>query len=62
MKLSSFVLFLFIALPLIIISSLLVIFGIYLSVSNHSASVIGQALVVVGSSVFIFAAKFINKR
>ena len=63
MRILSFLFFLFVTLPLIVISTVVVIIGIYLSVFQHSFDVIiGRALVVVGSSVFIFAAQFIDKR
>jgi hypothetical protein len=63
MRITSLPVFLFVTIPLIVISAILVIFGIYLSVFNHSFDVIiGRVLVVVGSGVFIFAAQFIDKR
>jgi len=61
MKIVSLLVFLIVTIPLIVISSIAVIAGIYLSVFHHSFSIIGQVLVVVGSSIFIFAAKFIDK-
>jgi hypothetical protein len=63
MKFISHLFFLFITIPLIVISAVVVIIGIYLSVFHHSFDVIiGRVLVVVGSSVFIYAAQFIDKR
>jgi multisubunit Na+/H+ antiporter MnhC subunit len=63
MKFISHLFFLFITIPLIVISAVVVIIGIYLSVFHHSFDVIiGRVLVVVGSSVFIYAAQFFDKR
>jgi hypothetical protein len=63
MRIMSLLFFLFVTIPLIVISAVVVIIGIYLSVFNHSFDVIiGRVMVVVGSSVFISAAQFIDKR
>lgn len=61
MRILSFLVFLFIVIPLIVISVILVIFGIYLSVFHHSFKVIiGRVLVVVGASSFITATQLIK--
>jgi hypothetical protein len=63
MRIVSLLFFVFITIPLIVISAVLVLSGIYISVFHHSFDVIiGRVMVVVGSSVFIFAAQFIDKR
>ena len=62
MKITSPLFFLFIAIPLIVISAIAVIAGLYLSITDHSLSIIGQVLVVVGAGCFVTATQFIDKR
>lgn len=58
----SLLFFLFVTIPLIVISAVVVIIGIYLSVFHHSFDVIiGRVLVIVGAGVFIFAAQLTDK-
>jgi hypothetical protein len=63
MRIVSLLVFLFIVIPLSVISTIAVIAGIYLSVFNHDSFniIIGRMFVVVGSGGLISAGKLIKR-